>query len=175
MLGRSAFKPVRLDRCGHGWRRDWPAPCPGCTRQTLASEIGEYWHGGAPGRLEGELLVPRKFTGAPGLASYLPTSAVKVSRDDRVYVGTTPDVARLFAALYYDRASREIGGTIYRVRPVLALEVDPGAKEDGVSYQVTAALVVQVCETLARREALAISRKALGREAMRGRAKRWAR
>lgn len=169
------FPPVRLDCCEHGWRRTWSPPCPLCSGARLADEAGLYWHGGAPGRVAGDWIAPPATTGASGLHEYLPEhlrGTHEAGRTDRVYVGTEPGVGALYAGIYCDKATRRFGGTIYRVRPVMPLEVDPDAKTVGLSYACRAALVLDAHE-LTKLEALSIARRALGRGAVRGKARRW--
>ncbi|GGZ72917.1 hypothetical protein ACFOOM_01225 [Streptomyces echinoruber] len=101
-----------------------------------------YWHGGVPGRLPGDRLLPPAVTGTERTltryAHVLGASAERARRD-RVYVATGRDIARVYAAFYPD-------GALYEVLPVGGMTADPDCLVDGVSWEYPAAVVVDVVD-----------------------------
>lgn len=100
-----------------------------------------YWHGGVPGLVKGALVLPRRETGAAGLAQYADTVGAPeyFRRDDVVYVATVRDIARAYAAMYPD-------GALYEVGPVGEVLPDPDHTGVGVSFMAPSAVVLSVVD-----------------------------
>lgn len=107
------------------------------------------WHGGAPGRQPGELLLPPTVT---GLRFTRRTMSMRQGMTqigqtaDRVYVTTDRDLAAAYASLWSLDGAQQGGGALYRVT---AEEADLEADADllslpGVSFQAPAAEVLSV-------------------------------
>ncbi|MEU5498465.1 hypothetical protein [Streptomyces griseofuscus] len=100
------------------------------------------FHGGGAGLRPGALVLPPIVTGVEhtltGTAQALGASH-EHARDDRVYVTTGRDVARVYAAFKPD-------GSLYEVRAEGVLEADPDCTVPGVSFACTAAVVVRVVD-----------------------------
>lgn len=79
---------------------------------------GRLWHGGAPGRRVGALLLPPSVT---GIALTVRDMSVEsgmteiAQRDDRVYVTTDRELARAWAGVWTADGIHHGGGTLYRV------------------------------------------------------------
>ena len=99
-----------------------------------------YWHGGAPGRKRGDLLLSSAVTGAKSTADF---GAAGVCRRDRVYVTTDPAAAILYASAYPR-------GVYYEVSPVGEIEPDPDCDQPGLSYSCLAATVLRILHVSAR-------------------------
>ncbi|WP_233646757.1 hypothetical protein [Streptomyces sp. BSE6.1] len=101
-----------------------------------------YFHGGVPGLRCDDRLLPPLVT-ATDLTLTAHAHALGASdehaRRDRVYVTTSRDVARVYAAVRPD-------GALYEVLPVGDLEPDPDCRVDGVSRTCPAAVVVNVVD-----------------------------
>ncbi|KUN37748.1 hypothetical protein AQJ30_15810 [Streptomyces longwoodensis] len=101
-----------------------------------------FYHGGVPGlRLDDRLLPPA----VTGIEKSLTATAQELgaspehARRDRVYVTTSRDVARVYAALAPD-------GALYEVLPVDELTPDPDCLAPGVSWMCKAAVVVRIVD-----------------------------
>lgn len=106
-----------------------------------ASTRRVYWHGGAPGLLIGERLLPPAVTGTQvTLGTYMGEEGKAPAgyRADRVYVTALHEAAELYATLYPG------GGWVYLVEPEGELVADPDYTEAGVSFACTAARIVEV-------------------------------
>ncbi|MCP2030350.1 hypothetical protein L1277_000414 [Okibacterium sp. HSC-33S16] len=87
------------------------------------------WHGGAPGLVAGDLLLPPSETMVPFTrkndAELLGPEAKITQRADRVYVTTNRQLAQVFASNWSLDGARFGFGTLYRVTvPVEDLEQD---------------------------------------------------
>lgn len=98
-----------------------------------------YFHGGVPGLVPGDLLLPPDTTGAERTLTADVLGMGGRARRDRVYVTTGREVARVYAALFLD-------GALYEVEPVGELVADPDCAVAGVSWEVPAARVVRVVD-----------------------------
>ncbi|MET9819621.1 hypothetical protein [Streptomyces sp. NPDC006355] len=98
-----------------------------------------YFHGGVPGLVRGDLLLPPVVTGVERTLTADVLAMGGQARRDRVYVTTGREVARVYAALRPD-------GALYEVEPVGELEADPDCQVAGVSYECPAARVVRVVD-----------------------------
>ncbi|MEV5048209.1 hypothetical protein AB0N20_27330 [Streptomyces griseoincarnatus] len=98
-----------------------------------------YFHGGVPGLVPGDLLLPPDTTGAERTLTADVLGMGGRARRDRVYVTTGREVARVYAALFLD-------GALYEVEPVGELVADPDCAVVGVSWEVPAARVVRVVD-----------------------------
>ena len=114
-----------------------------------------FFHGGAPGRRKGDLLLPPSVT---GLNTTTRTRSVAAGmgnitgRHDRVYVTSDRELARACAgALEHDDGIIG-GGVLYQVEPVGELEPDPDLPGLGISFAVPEALVVAVLDAYVRRD-----------------------
>jgi hypothetical protein len=65
-----------------------------------------------------------------------------VARADRVYLTSSRDAARFFAAMYPTNR----GGCVYEVEPVGELAHDPDCDEVGLSFEAPRARIVAVHE-----------------------------
>lgn len=100
-----------------------------------------YWHGGAPGRSRGDLLLPG-YAAREHWGGYAAWNVDYVA--DVVYVTTDRELARAFAAT---SAPGTRGGSLYRVVPRSPVRVDPDyATEEPICFTCPAALVTQVVE-----------------------------
>lgn len=115
-----------------------------------ASNTSALYHGGVPGLLPGDLLLPPAVTGARSCADYDPEHC----RSDRVYLTTDREEAAVYAAV---RALGG-GGDVYEVEPMSELEPDPPDLDTTTSSYATRAATVHavvrravpVAEALAR-------------------------
>src|SRR5690606_14659303 len=98
-----------------------------------------YFHGGVPGLVRGDLLLPPATTGTERSLTADVLDMGGRARRDRVYVTTGREVARVYAALYVD-------GSLYEVEPVGELVPDPDCGVPGVSWEVPAARVLRVVD-----------------------------
>lgn len=98
-----------------------------------------YFHGGVPGLVPGDLLLPPVATGTTRTLTADVLEMGGQARRDRVYVTTGREVARVYAALFLD-------GALYEVEPVGELVADPDCLEPGVSWEVPAARVLRVVD-----------------------------
>ncbi|NEN05739.1 hypothetical protein G3T36_07620 [Diaminobutyricibacter tongyongensis] len=76
------------------------------------------------------------------------------SEGDRVYISSDRTIARAFAALYFPESGGWGTGTLYRVAPTGALELDPDFPGGGRNFSTTAATVLEVEETSVARDVL---------------------
>lgn len=88
-----------------------------------------YFHGAAFD-LElppGSFLLPSAETGAESLAQWVTSEGDRrfASRPDRVYFTSDPNIAAMFASMRATRESRGLGGHVYEVVPLGAVELDP--------------------------------------------------
>jgi hypothetical protein len=98
-----------------------------------------FFHGGTPGLRVGDRVLPPLSTGAPSAADY---GAGHVCRRDRVYLGSTPAVAVIYAAMHPTHA-----GVVYEVVPDGPVEPDPDwIGEPGMSVQAPAATIIRVID-----------------------------
>jgi len=105
------------------------------------AESRRYWHGGAPGRHVGDLLLPPDETGVTPVAAFCPEGLdASHVRTDRVFLGSDRSIAQLFAAMHPSGA-----GVVYEVEPAGEVEPDPDYLEEPcLSWQVSRALVISV-------------------------------
>jgi rifampin ADP-ribosylating transferase len=94
------------------------------------------YHGGVPGLIPGEKLLPPLLTDASSCADY----DGEHCRADRVYVTTDAEEAAMYAALTAPGGR----GDVYEVEPIGELELDPAAAPETSSYATPAATVVRV-------------------------------
>jgi hypothetical protein len=96
----------------------------------------EYFHGGAPGLMPGELILPPSVTDSTTTVGSRARGQLKQKyRADRVFI--TPDLkfALFFAAMH---PSGE--GVVYKVEPIGELEIDPhweSIRSEGTAYRET--------------------------------------
>ncbi len=155
---------ARLARCGRLHR---PRPVSGTDetmgaasrrkaerRATAQGVTGPYWHGGAPGRKVGDILLSRRAAEAQHAVSTThglqKGYAFGITDPDRVYFSSRRDFARSFAARQIT-SDRESGivfqrGSLYRVEPIGAVEPDPDFSGSDVSWCAPAARVTAVEE-----------------------------
>lgn len=93
-----------------------------------------YYHGGIPGLLPGQFILPPAETKQASLSDY---GAGGIHRRDRVYVTTDPQAAALYAAMHPSKK-----GVVYQVEPQGELEPDPDCREPGLSFQCDRARIV---------------------------------
>lgn len=110
-----------------------PTPAP----HLSAAEA--YWHGGAPGRLVGERLLPPAKTGVVPCSDFLPPGVHSPSRRDRVYITTVFLEALMFAVMHPHK------GYVYRVIPIGPIERDPDymGSGPGGSFQCEEAIIIE--------------------------------
>ena len=94
------------------------------------------YHGGVPGLVPGQALLPPSVTGARSCADY----DGEHCRADRVYLTTDAEEAAVYAAL----ATPGGRGDVYEVEPIDELELDSPAVAMTGSYATRAAAVVRV-------------------------------
>ena len=106
------------------------------------------WHGGAPGRNVGDLLLPPSVTGIPSLLhqrSLRDGTPHIGQRANRVYVTTARDWAWAFASMWQETEdSPRGGGSLYRVTVENSEPDADFLSLNGVSLQTPRALVVEV-------------------------------
>lgn len=114
--------------------------------EALAAQAGRvYWHGGSPGLVEGDVLVP-----GSQLTQYTTINAIQensweaIVRPDFVYLTADPDLALDFAILNSQTFGRP--ASIYEVQPLGACEHDPDYPKD-VSFRCKRARVVAVAQS----------------------------
>jgi hypothetical protein len=95
------------------------------------------YHGGVPGLIPGQKLLPPLLTDACSCAEY---DGGEHCRADRVYVTTDAEEAAVYAALTAPSGR----GDVYEVEPVGELEPDSAAVPGSASYAAAAATVVRV-------------------------------
>lgn len=96
------------------------------------------FHGGIPGLMPGDKLLPPSVTGTSTLLEIAQDIAPEgPQRSDRVYLTTEVAAAMFFAAAYPY-------GAVYLAVADGELEADPDCTEPGVSYQCASATVVAV-------------------------------
>lgn len=101
-----------------------------------------YWHGGAPGLSVGNEIHP-----AVELPKPMAYSNPEYDTDPaRVYVTTDKNFAASFASQWIDtKRLKAGGGTLYRVRPVGELEIDPDyAHVPGLAYSCSSAVIEKI-------------------------------
>ncbi|MHA3838265.1 hypothetical protein ACXR8F_21335 [Terrabacter sp. AAH1] len=118
------------------------------------------YHGGAPGRRPGELLLPPSVTGlnatlrdqsrAQGLRNI-------TQRHDRVYVTSHRELARAFAGGWKDSVGRIGRGSLYRVEAE-ECDPDPDLPGLGISFQTPQAVVTGVIDAHVPRNDLKYAR-----------------
>lgn len=110
----------------------------------------DLWHGGAPGRVQGDLLLPPTITGVLGMGQAATQQGLGrvVSFADRVYVTTDRRIARAAAANWARRFPNGGRGTLYRVvLDDVALELDADLPRGPFEcFQVERAIVGSVAE-----------------------------
>jgi hypothetical protein len=94
------------------------------------------YHGGVPGLVPGQNLLPPVLTDACSCADY----DGEHCRADRVYVTTDAEEAAVYAALTAPGGR----GDVYEVKPICELEPDPAAATGTGSYATPAATLVRV-------------------------------
>ena len=107
----------------------------------------QLWHGGAPGREEGEWLFPPDETGIPVTSRDLSVDAGLdqiAHRRDRVYLTTDRGLAKAWAGIWTPDGERHGGGTLYRVEADLLEPDEDLLSLPGVSFQAPRARVVRV-------------------------------
>ncbi len=123
-------------------------------RSTAQDATGPYWHGGAPGRRVGDILLSRRAAeaqqGVPTTHALQRGYALGITDPDRVYFSRDRDFALAFAARQIT-ADRESGiifqrGSLYRVEPIGAVEPDPDFSMHDVSWCAPAARVTAIEE-----------------------------
>lgn len=105
------------------------------------------WHGGAPGRAKGDLVLPPVRTGLSFTRRQMAIESGQSQigqRLDRVYVTTDRQLAEAYASLWSLDGVRSGGGSLYQVQ---AADLEPD--EDlvslpGVSFQAPRATVISV-------------------------------
>lgn len=111
----------------------------------------DLWHGGAPGRKPGDLLLPPTETGLLCTNGVLSAEAglAEISyRTDRVYLASSRELARVWAGQWTNPEGRVGYGWLYRVSVETAvLEPDDDLQSlPGVSYQAVSARVESIYE-----------------------------
>lgn len=111
----------------------------------------DLWHGGAPGRVPGDLLLPPSVTGLLRTSAVLSVEAglSRVAhRRDRVYLAAGRELARVWAGQWENAGGRVGYGWLYRVSvDDLFLEPDEDLLSlPDVSFQAPEARVEKVYE-----------------------------
>ena len=101
-----------------------------------------YWHGGVPGLAVGQEI-------RPAIERSMPVAYLHKQYDTdpkRVYITTDKGLAASFAAQWFDaKKLKQGGGTLYRVRPVGMLEVDPDFDHvPGLAYSCDSAVIEKI-------------------------------
>jgi len=113
----------------------------------------KFYHGGIPGLRPGDRVLPPSTTGKPTVLDFArETAPCGPQREDRVYLATEVEHARVFAAAY------PYGG-VYEVDPVGFVAPDPDATGPGYSWQAGEAVVVLVLKHGNRKKAVRARRK----------------
>lgn len=83
-----------------------------------------WFHGGEPGRSQGDLILPASELGIRAAADYIPPAEGDTShiRRDRVYITCEMSIAAAYASLHPDEQDR---GWVYEVVPIGPIEPDP--------------------------------------------------
>lgn len=110
------------------------------------------YHGSAHGLgLEvGDLILPSGQTGAESLAKFATADGDReyLSKPHLVYLTSDERIAAMFAAMRATRDSKGVGGDVYEVEPLGAVEPDPDYHppqgEPHTSWQTTSARVLRV-------------------------------
>lgn len=116
---------------------------------------GRLYHGGAPGRRRGDLLLPPSKT---GLTRTTRTESVRAGfgnvtqRNDRVYVTTDRELAHACAGVWTADGVSVGGGVLYRVQAFGDLEPDEDLPGLGISFQLPGAVVLAVIDAYVRRD-----------------------
>lgn len=111
----------------------------------------DLWHGGAPGRKQGERLLPPAVTGLQRTSTSLSIAAGLDSiahRRDRVYLTVDRELARVWAGQWISVEGRVGHGWLYRVSAEVEL-LEPDAdllSLPGLSFQAPEAVVDRVYE-----------------------------
>lgn len=132
-----------------------------------------YFHGGVAGLYPGDRILPPATTGRRASRSFLPDDLrgdADHVREDRVYLTTDVEIARMYAGLHPD-GTRKRGGDLYRVTPEGPVEPDPDwLGGPGMSVQAVAAWVLGIVKTgVPRRPFLAFAQMVLAEERRAGR------
>jgi hypothetical protein len=107
----------------------------------LVHSITGYYHGGAPGRFPGSLILPQSEVNSRFTAELLEEADGDMSavyRRDRAYLTSSLVTARRYAMMYPTGH-----GAVYEVEPIGRLEPDPDYPP-GECYMVERARVVRV-------------------------------
>lgn len=108
-----------------------------------------FYHGGVAGLRPGQWILPPTVTFAFASEAYAKYEAGEYW-PDHVYLTTTADAAKRFAALGVpERRGR--GGDVYKVRPALLLSLDPACETEGLSWCAPAAQILSIVATGVRR------------------------
>ncbi len=103
------------------------------------SEV-KWYHGGVPGLVPGDVLLPPSETGKSTLLQYAKAIAPDgTQRGDRVYLTTLSSAAAMFAAVYPN-------GDVYEVVPGSEVEDDPDCLVPDLSAQCARATIVEVVQ-----------------------------
>lgn len=103
-----------------------------------------YYHGGVRGLIRGDKILPPSVTGKSTLLQYAQEIDPNgVQRNDRIYLTTDKNAAKMFASVYP-------WGDVYEVILDGELEHDPDCIEDGLSYACKTATVKHVVATNVR-------------------------
>jgi len=106
------------------------------------------WHGGAPGRRVGDLILPPNQTGAVSMAGATEALGFSnvTSRTDRVYTTTDREIGRAIAAYWGRRPPQQGRGWLYQVAvDEGGLELDEDIPRGPfVSFQSESARVVSI-------------------------------
>jgi hypothetical protein len=116
---------------------------------------GRLFHGGAPGRRKGDLLLPPSVTGLTTTTRTRSAAAGlgnSTQRHDRVYVTSDRELARACAGAFEHDDGTIGGGVLYQVEPVGNLEPDEDLPGFDISFQVPKARVVVVIDAYVRRD-----------------------
>lgn len=111
-----------------------------------------FFHGGQKGLTIGSLLLPPDQTGAQSLRETIDANGWdSPQRTDQVYVTTSLDAARIYAA------GHPSGGAVYRVIPSEPFERDPDCVDSDLAFQCASARIVEVIK-LRRKDRLRFER-----------------
>ena len=112
-----------------------------------AAQSPRLWHGGAPGRRPGDLLLPPDQTGGEytRLRMALEEGQKEIAqRHDRVYLTTDKQLAWAFASMWTPDGTQHGGGALYRVEADVLEPDEDLLSLEGVSYQSPQARIVAV-------------------------------
>jgi len=97
-----------------------------------------FYHGGVKGLKVGDKILPPWITGKSTLLQHAQEIDPNgPQRDDKVYITTDKEAAKLFASVYPN-------GDVYQVIPGEDIEPDPDCLVPGLSYQCSVATVKMV-------------------------------